>query len=259
MSALTLTAEQINSWVGSALWPMFRIAGLLSILPVIGGAQVPVRVRVALAFLLTILIAPSLGSVPAVDPLSAESLYISAQQILIGVAMGLVVLVVFNAVTMAGESIAITMGLGFALMNDPQNGAQVPTVSQFYLVLASLLFLAYDGHHSVFLLLHASFTLLPIGQSLGAEAIWILVRWGSFIFTGALSIALPGLAAMLTVNIIMGVITRAAPQMNLFSVGFPITMTVGFAAIMFTLPTFQITFENLLYMAQTTISSVLSN
>lgn len=238
---------------------MFRIAGLLSILPVIGGAQVPVRVRVALAFLLTILIAPSLGSVPAVDPLSAESLYISAQQILIGVAMGLVVLVVFNAVTMAGESIAITMGLGFALMNDPQNGAQVPTVSQFYLVLASLLFLAYDGHHSVFLLLHASFTLLPIGQSLGAEAIWILVRWGSFIFTGALSIALPGLAAMLTVNIIMGVITRAAPQMNLFSVGFPITMTVGFAAIMFTLPTFQITFENLLYMAQTTISSVLSN
>ena len=259
MSALTLTAEQINSWVGLVLWPMFRIAGLLSILPVIGGAQVPMRVRVALALLLTILIVPSLGPVPAIDPLSPESLYVSAQQILIGVAMGLLVLVVFNAVTMAGESIAITMGLGFALMNDPQNGAQVPTVSQFYLVLASLLFLALDGHHSVFLLLHASFTLLPIGQSLEADAIWILVRWGGMIFTGALSIALPALAAMLTVNIIMGVITRAAPQMNLFSVGFPITMTVGFAAIMFTLPTFQITFESLLYMAQTTIASVLSN
>ena len=259
MSALTLTAEQINSWVGLVLWPMFRIAGLLSILPVIGGAQVPMRIRVALALLLTILIVPSLGPVPAIDPLSPESLYISAQQILIGVAMGLLVLVVFNAVTMAGESIAITMGLGFALMNDPQNGAQVPTVSQFYLVLASLLFLALDGHHSVFLLLHASFMLLPIGQSLEADAIWILVRWGGMIFTGALSIALPALAAMLTVNIIMGVITRAAPQMNLFSVGFPITMTVGFAAIMFTLPTFQITFESLLYMAQTTIASVLSN
>ncbi|MDB4224385.1 flagellar biosynthetic protein FliR [Granulosicoccus sp.] len=178
MSALTLTAEQINSWVGLILWPMFRIAGLLSILPVIGGGQVPVRVRVALAFLLTILIVPSLGPMPVVDPLSAESLYISTQQLIIGVAMGLVILVVFNAVTMAGESIAITMGLGFALMNDPQNGAQVPTVSQFYLLLASLLFLAFDGHHSVLLLMHASFTLLPIGQYLGADALWILVRWG---------------------------------------------------------------------------------
>lgn len=238
---------------------MFRIAGLLSILPVIGGGQVPVRVRVALAFLLTILIVPSLGPMPVVDPLSAESLYISTQQLIIGVAMGLVILVVFNAVTMAGESIAITMGLGFALMNDPQNGAQVPTVSQFYLLLASLLFLAFDGHHSVLLLMHASFTLLPIGQYLGADALWILVRWGGMIFTGALSIALPALAAMLTVNIIMGVITRAAPQMNLFSIGFPITMTVGFVAIMFTLPTFQITFESLLSMAQTTIASLLSS
>lgn len=259
MSALTLTAEQINSWVGMILWPMFRIAGLLSILPVIGGGQVPVRVRVALAVLLTVLIVPSLGPMPVVDPLSAESFYISTQQLIIGLAMGLLILVVFNAVTMAGESIAITMGLGFALMNDPQNGAQVPTVSQFYLLLASLLFLAFDGHHSALLLLHASFTLLPIGQYLGADALWILVRWGGMIFTGALSIAIPALAAMLTVNIIMGVITRAAPQMNLFSVGFPITMTVGFAAIMFTLPTFQITFESLLSMALTTIASVLSN
>lgn len=259
MSALTLTAEQINASVGLVLWPMFRIAGLLSILPVLGGGQVPTRVRVALALLLTILIVPSLAPMPVVDPLSPESIYISVQQLLIGIAMGLVVLVVFNAVTMAGESIAITMGLGFALMNDPQNGAQVPTVSQFYLIMASLLFLALDGHHSVFLLLHSSFTLLPVGEALGADAVWILVRWGGVIFTGALSIALPALAAMLTVNLIMGIITRAAPQMNLFSVGFPITMTVGFAAIMFTLPTFQITFESLLSMGQTTIASLLSN
>lgn len=259
MSAITLTAEQIHSYVGLVLWPMFRIAGLLSILPVLGGGEVPTRVRIALAFLLTMLIVPSLAPMPVVDPLSAESLYISAQQLIIGVAMGLLILVVFNAVTLAGESIAITMGLGFALMNDPQNGVQVPTVSQFYMVLATLLFLAFDGHHSVLYLLHASFTLLPVGQSLGADALWILVRWGGMIFTGALSIALPALAAMLTVNIIMGIITRAAPQMNLFSVGFPITMTVGFAAIMFTLPTFKITFESLLYMAQTTIASLLSS
>ena len=259
MSALTLTAEQINGWVGLVLWPMFRVAGLLSILPALGGGEVPVRVRVALSFLITFLIVPSLAPMPEVDPLSADSIFISMQQLIIGVAMGLLVLFAFNAVTLAGESIAITMGLGFALMNDPQNGAQVPTVSQFYLMLATLLFLAFDGHHAILQLLNASFILLPVGQSLGADSLWILVRWGQVIFSGALAIALPALAAMLTVNIIMGVITRAAPQLNLFSVGFPITMTVGFAAIMFTLPTFQFSFENLLSMTQATIAELLGS
>ncbi len=257
MSALTLTAEQINAWVGLVLWPMFRVAGLLSILPTIGGGEVPVRVRVGLAFLMTLLIVPSLPPMPEVDPLSVDSIIISFQQMLIGVAMGLLIVVVFNAVTLAGESIAITMGLGFALMNDPQNGAQVPTVSQFYLIMATLLFLAFDGHHAVLLLLSASFSLMPVGEPLADDALWLLVRWGGMMFTGALSIALPALAAMLTVNMIMGIITRAAPQMNIFSVGFPITMTVGFVAILFTLPTFKFSFEALLMQAQSTIASLL--
>ena len=259
MSALTITAEQINSWVGLIMWPMFRIAGLLSILPALGGGEVPARVRVGLAVLITILIVPTLPAMPVIDPLSLDSIFISLQQLIIGVAMGLLVLLVFNAVTLAGEGIAITMGLGFALMNDPQNGVQVPTVSQFYMIMATLLFLAFDGHHEVLLLLASSFELLPVGQSLGPGAIWQLVRWGGVIFSGALAIALPALAAMLTVNMIMGVITRAAPQLNLFSVGFPITMTVGFAAIMFTLPTFQFSFESLITQAQAAILSLLSS
>ena len=241
------------------MWPMFRIAGLLSILPALGGAEVPTRVRVGLAILITVLIVPSLPAMPAVDPLSSDSLFISFQQLIIGVAMGLIVLLVFNAVTLAGESIAITMGLGFALMNDPQNGVQVPTVSQFYLIMATLLFLAFNGHHQILLLLSASFELMPVGQSLKSEALWQLARWASVVFTGALAIALPALAAMLTVNMIMGVITRAAPQLNLFSVGFPITMTIGFAAILFTLPTFQFSFESLINQAQETIVSILSS
>ena len=259
MSALTINVEQINAWVGLAVWPFFRIAGVLSILPTIGGGEVPARVRVSLALLLTLLIAPSLPSMPLVDPMSADSLLITFQQLIIGVSMGLIVLLVFNAVTMAGESIAITMGLGFALMNDPQNGAQVPTVSQFYLIMATLLFLSFDGHHAILLLLDASFTLVPVGQSLGPESIWLLVSFGSVIFSGALSIALPALAAMLTVNLIMGVITRAAPQLNLFSVGFPITMTIGFIAILLTMPTFQFSFEQLISEAQSNIAQVLGN
>lgn len=257
MSALVLTADQINSWVGLLMWPLFRVAGLLAVMPVLGGGEVPVRVRVALSLMITLMIVPSLGPMPAVDPLSMDSIFISLQQLLIGAAMGLLVLIAFNAVTMAGESIAISMGLGFALMNDPQNGAQVPMVSQFYLVLATLLFLSLDGHHAVLMLLNSSFQLMPVGKPLGADSFWIIVSWGATIFYGALAIALPALAAMLTVNITMGVITRAAPQLNIFSVGFPITMTVGFFAIMLSLNTFQFSFANLLELTHATIVELL--
>lgn len=259
MSALTFTAEQINSYVGLIMWPLFRIAGSMSILPVLGGGEVPVRVRVGLAFMVTMLIVPSLDPMPEIDPMSADSIIISAQQMLIGVAMGLMVLMVFNAVVMAGESIAVTMGLGFAVLNDPQNGSRVPTVSQFYVILATLLFLALDGHHAILLLMEGSFTVLPVGQPLGEEALWLLVSWAAIIFKGALAIALPALAAMLTTNLVMGVITRAAPQLNLFSVGFPITMMVGFMAIMLTLPTFQMSFESLLRLAFSSIADLLRN
>ena len=211
------------------------------------------RVRAGLALILTLVILPSLEPMPLVDPLSLDGVLITFQQFMIGVAMGFFVVMAFNAVTMAGEAIAITMGLGFALMNDPQNGAQVPMLSQFYLVLAMLLFLALDGHHAVLMLLNSSFVLLPVGAPLSADALWILLRWGGTMFFGSLAIALPALAAMLTVNIIMGIITRAAPQLNIFSVGFPITMTVGFFAIMLTLTTFQISFESLINMAHAAI------
>lgn len=257
MSALLLTAEQVNSWVGLVLWPLFRIAGLFAIVPVLGGGEVPMRVRVGLASLITVLIVPSLAPMPELDPLSLTSLMITLQQILIGVAMGLFVLIVFNAITMAGEAIAVTMGLGFALMNDPQNGAQSPTVSQFYRIMATLLFLALDGHHAILMLMNNSFTYLPVGIPLGQDAIWILLRWGGVIFYGALTIALPALAAMLTVNITMGVITRAAPQLNLFSIGFPITLSVGFIAIYFTFPAFQFTFSSLFEMTKESISQFL--
>ena len=257
MSALVLGADQINSWIAQGLWPMFRIAGLFSVMPVLGGGEVPVRARVGLAALVTLILLPTIGDVPAVDPLSATSLLITAQQVLIGVAMGFVVLMVFNAVTLAGESIAITMGLGFALMTDPQNGVQVPTVSQFYMIMATLLFLALNGHHALLLLLSESFRVLPIGEPLGADAVWTLLKWAGIVFSGAIAIALPALVAMLSVNIVMGVITRAAPQLNLFSVGFPITMTVGFLAILLTLPLFDKSFEGLLIECQRVLRAML--
>lgn len=259
MSALVLTADQINSWVATLLWPLFRVTGLMLIMPVLGGGEVPIRVKAGLALAITLIIMPSIGPMPVVDPLSMDSVFISLQQLLIGIAMGLLVLIAFNAVTMAGESVAISMGLGFALMNDPQNGAQVPMVSQFYLVLAMLLFLSYDGHHAILMLLNSSFQLMPVGKPLGEDSFWILVSWGGSVFYGALAIALPALAAMLTVNITMGIITRAAPQLNIFSVGFPITMTIGYFAIMLSLDTFNMSFSYLLELTQETITQILKS
>ncbi|MEE9336306.1 MAG: flagellar biosynthetic protein FliR [Granulosicoccaceae bacterium] len=255
MIGIQITVAQITELVGEVMWPLFRIAALFSIVPVLGGSEVPVRVRVGLAFLVTLLIVPTLGPAPDIDPLTASGMFVTLQQIVIGFAMGLMILLVFNAVSLAGENIAITMGLGFALLNDPQNGVQVPTVSQFYVVFATLLFLALDGHFAVLNLVAHSFVSIPVGGSFSIDSIWHLLAWAAILFKGALAIALPALTAMLAVNMVMGVITRSAPQMNLFSIGFPITMTVGFIAIQLTLPTVSYEFEILL---NDTISSILT-
>jgi flagellar biosynthetic protein FliR len=243
MSGLVISVAQITELVGVVMWPLFRIAALFTIAPVLGGSEVPTRVRIGLAFLVTLIIVPTLSSTPAIDPLTLSGMYITLQQLVIGIAMGLMILLVFNAVTLAGENIAITMGLGFALLNDPQNGVQVPTVSHFYVIFTTLLFLALGGHFAVLRLISNSFELIPIGAHLSIDSIWHLLTWAAIVFKGALAIALPALAAMLAVNMVMGVITRSAPQMNLFSIGFPITMTVGFIAIHFTLPTVRHEFE----------------
>lgn len=257
MQPLFLTAGEITSWIGSFFWPLVRIAALLSVAPVIGGPQVPSRVRVGLAFLLTLSMMPLVAKVPQVDPLSIDAALIIVHQFLIGLSMGFMLLLVFNAVNLAGESIAITMGLGFALMSDPQNGAQVPVISQFYQVLATLLFLALNGHHAVIEMLAMSFRYVPIGESFSAERLWLLIEWSSVLFAGALKIALPAIAALLTVNMVMGVMTRAAPQLNIFSVGFPVTMTIGFVVILLTLHGFGTGFEQLLAETYLNMTAVL--
>ena len=238
MTPLALDPDAIAELVTRLFWPFCRIAGLLALLPGIGGSEVPVRVRVGLAAALTLLLAPTLPPPPPIDPVSLAGTLVTVREVLVGIACALVVMVVFAAVTLAGESIAVTMGLGFALMNDPRSGIQVPTVSQFYLIMATLLFFALDGHHAVLALLAGSFATLPVGVGLGPDALALLARFGATIFVGALGVALPALAAMLATNAAMGVVTRAAPQLNLFSVGFPVTMLVGFVALLVTLPAF---------------------
>ena len=169
------------------------------------------------------------------------------QQILIGVMMGFILQMVFAALVFGGQVIAYSMGLGFASMVDPQNGVQVPVLAQYYLIFATLLFLIFNGHLLMISLVVDSFHSLPVAvDGIVRNDLLELVAWGSRLFAGGLLIALPIMGAMLLVNMGMGVVMRAAPQLNIFSIGFPITILLGFFLMWMTLPNVMDSFNHLL-------------
>lgn len=244
---MTISSTQLVSWVAAYLWPFARIAALVGVAPILGTQTVPVRVRAGIAIALTAVIAPLLPPVQGVVPFSLAGVIVTAQQVLIGLAMGFAVRLVFSALENAGNSIAMLMGLGFAEMMDPQSGVEVPMISQFFTILAGLVFLGLDGHLVLIQVLAQSFHSLPISLTgLSSGGIWQLASWGGWIFAGAVLIALPAIAALLIVNIAFGVMTRAAPQLNIFAVGFPISLLLGFVILLVSLPTFVPKFSGLL-------------
>lgn len=234
---MEINAAQATAFVATLLWPFMRISAMLIAIPVIGTRLVSVRIRVVLAALISILVMPLIPPVPAVDPLSVAGLTISIQQILIGLSMGFILQLVLAALTIAGEAIAMSMGLGFASMVDPANGVNVPVLSQLFLIIGTLLFLALGGHLMIIQLVVSSFQSLPIGtEGIVRDSYWIIISFASQMFIGAVWIALPALVSILVITLAMGVMTRAAPQLNIFSVGFPVTMLAGFIIVMLIIP-----------------------
>jgi flagellar biosynthetic protein FliR len=142
------------------------------------------------------------------------------------------------------------MGLGFAYNVDPLRGVGTPVLGQFYMILVTLTFLALNGHLLLIEMLAQGFTKLPVGTSgFGSEQIWTVVAWGSQLFSGALMVALPGMTALLVVNLAFGVMSRAAPSLNLFAVGFPISLIFGLLIIYIGMPAVQSTFIDSLDLA----------
>lgn len=234
---MLFSADQLMAWTQSYCWPFLRITALLLAAPIFGASTFPVRARILLAVLVTALLAPSLPALPAIDPLSPAGLIVALQQLVVGLAMGFLVQMLFAAVVIAGQTLAVTMGLGFAMAVDPQNGVQVPVLSQLYLIFATLIFLAIDGHLILLAILADSFVLLPVGWSgWDSEIALNLVLWASQMFLSSLLLALPTLIALLLINLAFGVITRAAPQLNIFAVGFPVTIMAGFVFILLSMP-----------------------
>ncbi|MCP1675592.1 flagellar biosynthetic protein FliR [Natronocella acetinitrilica] len=229
---LTLSTAELMAWIGAFMWPFIRVGAMLFAAPVFGNTQVPLRIRLMISLALTVAIMPAVGEAPAVEPLSVEALLIAIQQVIIGLAMGLMLALAFQTAVIAGESIALTMGLGFATMVDPTSGQTVPVVSQFLQVVITLLFLAVGGHLMFIEMVAASFSTLTLtGPGLVQQDLTLVFGWATQMYAGAVLIALPAIVLLLTVNIALGVMTRAAPQMNIFSVGFPVTMMVGFLLI----------------------------
>ena len=243
------------AWTHSYYWPFLRLSALFLAAPIFSASSFPVRGRILLAVLVTALITPSLSDMPSVEPMSAAGLLLSGQQVVIGFAMGFILQMVFGAIVIGGQTLSMTMGLGFAMAVDPQNGVQVPVLSQLYVILATLIFLAIDGHLILIQVLVDSFTLLPIGLSGWSNDFGInVVLWASQMFLTALLLVLPALTAILLVNVAFGVITRAAPQLNIFAVGFPVTITAGFVFITLSMPS---VFSRIVNMFDASLSQVL--
>jgi flagellar biosynthetic protein FliR len=234
---LTLTSAEMHTWIAALLWPLTRILGLIAAAPVFGNASIPVSLKVVLGALLAMIMAPVIPALPAADPMSMAGFLIVLQQLLIGLAMGFSMRIVFAAIEMAGEVASLTMGLGFATFFDPQTRGRSSAVSQFLALIATMLFLAVNAHLVLLEALAESFITMPISATpMAAGAPWELARWGGQIFTAGLQLSLPIVAALLITNVALGILTRAAPQLNIFGIGFPISLGVGLLVINLALP-----------------------
>jgi flagellar biosynthetic protein FliR len=253
---ISFSGNELIAMIASFMWPLTRILGLISIAPPFGNSSVPVQTKVTLGVMLALIVAPSVEPLTQADPLSLTGMMILMQQFVIGMAMGFMVRVVFSGIEMAGEVIGLTMGLGFASFFDPQTKGRTSAISQFLVLVATLLFLTLNVHLSIFSALIESFKTIPISTNLTMGfSFQKLAIWGEQIFIIGMRLSLPIVAALLIANIALGILTRAAPQLNLFGIGFPITIGVGFLMLSMTLPYMLLPLENAF---QSAIDAILS-
>lgn len=238
-----VTEAQLLAWITPLLWPFLRTLAMFTSLPVLGTRTVPMRVRVALAALVAIAAQASLPEMPSVPLDSPAAFAIVAQQVVIGLCVGFSVRVVFAAIEYAGELVGLQMGLNFAGFFDPVSATTGTATSRFYGTMVAWLFVVINGHLLVLAALLQSFQAFPVGPEPFAflrEA--MPHRWGAEIFLTGLWIALPMIAMLLFVNLVLGMVSRVAAQINIFAVGFPVTVGIGLIGTLLTLPMLEMPF-----------------
>lgn len=237
---VSFSEAQVLAWITPWLWPFFRVMGLFTSAPVLSMRVIPRRVRLALGILIVVCAQPSLPEMPVVNMNSAEALMVIAHEVLIGLTMGFAARVVFAAIEFAGELVGLQMGLNFASFFDPLSNTQVTAVSRFYGTTAAWLFVVMNGHLMLTGAVLGSFKAFPVSPEPLAflNAVQPQV-WGAEVFKLGLWVSLPVVSMLILVNLVMGLMARVAPQMNIFSIGFPITLGVGFTGLWLTLPMMQ--------------------
>jgi flagellar biosynthetic protein FliR len=229
---VTFSQLQLDAWLAGLLLPFLRVLGLFSTAPVLSHKTVPVRARVAAAAAVAVVVAP-FANVPAgITLASAAGLGLVAQQVAIGLALGFAARLVFAVFEVAGEFIGLQMGFSFAGFFDPHGGSE-SAVGSWLHTLAMMLFVALNAHLMLVDALVATFRALPIAAD--PFALLPLLRLdalGADVFRLALTLALPATLLMLFVNLVLGFTSRVAPQLSIFSVGFPGTLLAGLAALL---------------------------
>ena len=240
---LTFTDTQVLAWVSPILWPFLRVLALFGALPVLSQRNVPVRVRVALAFLIAFCAQATLPAMPLIALDSAAAFFVVIQQLLIGVSLGFAVRIVFAAIELAGELIGLQMGLNFAGFFDPATGGQGTALGRFFGISVSWLFIVINGHLLLIAAVVQSFDAFPVGPEPFAFVRSVQPQvWGAELFKLGLWIALPLTGMLLFTNLVLGIVSRVAQQMNIFAIGFPITLGVGLLGALLTLPMMQVPF-----------------
>jgi flagellar biosynthesis protein FliR len=252
---VSISSELINSWIITLLWPLTRVLGVIATAPIFSDRAIPMRTKLGIGLVLTFIIIPTLPSMPTFEIFSLPGLLILIQQLIIGLAMGFSIRLAFAAIGIAGQLIGMGMGLGFATFYDPQTQGQNTAITQFLSMLLMLIFLSLDGHLLVVSTMANSFATIPIATNSAGIHPMNIVDWGATIFSTGLLLALPAITALLVTNMALGILTRTAPQLNLFGIGFPLTLSIGFLVLALALdgmrmPMKQTVQEGIQYMQQ---------
>ena len=255
---ISITSAQLDYWLALFAYPLSRVLGLVATAPVFGNPAVPAQSRILIGLAIGLGIAPALPAMPAVPIGTWHGLAIMAQQALVGVVMGYTISLAFAAINIAGELMGLQMGLSFAVFYDPNSSGQTPVLTEFLTLFSSLVFLAMNGHLLTLHALAESFDLLPVSATpFAAKGFATLVSAAAIIFSSGLMLALPMIAALLIANIALGVLSRVAPSLNLFAVGFPVTMASGFFVLALSLPLIGNAFQALYDRGFSTLGAVL--
>lgn len=223
--------------LSQCFWPLMRIGGVFLAMPWFSSTLIPTRIRMVFAFSLAVVVAPFVGAEMSLAAFRQEHVLIIFQELLLGVFMGFILQIVFQVFVLLGQIISMQAGLGFATMVDPATKASVPLVSQFYLMLMTLLFLTLNGHLVILDTLIQSFRMVPVGQyQLKLSDIGNLMNFSGWMFQEAVLVSLPAIFSLLLVNLAFGVVARVAPQLNIFTLGFPVTLIFGMMIISLTFP-----------------------